>query len=388
MDDLNLINVTVDGFKDYVKLFFEMGEKTGSLTPIMGIGKSGVGKTESVYDLTKELGIGFCELRLVTMTEVDLLGIPTINEYNMTTWASNELLPNEKRDGPKGILVLDEITSASNTIRAAAYQLLDSKRALGNYKLPDGWIVVALGNGPNDGGVFQGMEYATMGRCRSFRIEPDLSTWKKWAIARGVNPTVLAFVSNMPDYLHKMDVDNIGGAFPCPRTWAAVSTALNYVEEMNGGKPIDSKMVMELVGSGVGADCAATFSAFYDYNRSMISVEDIIDGKASVDIGIIEPQVMYIIAQNLVRELSRELKLGKIGYDDFEEKTIKRVANACNWIVGVGRSSLDLAIMTLTDLSQNVKDFSTLVLSSKFDTYSPDFVQFAEDNKIVFSGGE
>lgn len=382
VETLNMLSVTVDKFKRLVREQIEDGD----FTPIIGIGKSGVGKTEAIGELTKELGIGFCELRLVTMTETDLLGIPTINEYGRTDWASNNLLPHVDRDGESGILVLDEITSATSTIRAAAYQLLDSKRALGNYKLPDKWIVVALGNGPDDGGVFQGMEVAFLSRCRCWRIEPDLRTWKKWAIDKGVNPTVVAFLSSMPEYLHKLNTDEIAGIFPCPRSWTSLSTKLNKSEEKNNNQPLDQESVDVYAGGCVGVDVAATFGAFYSYNKSVISVEDILDGKADINIGRVEPQVMYIIVQNLVRSLTQELKLGKIGVGKYKEETVKRVANACNWVVGVGNTSLDLAVMALTDLSQNVSEFSQLVIQDdRFDQYSPQFTQFAVDNNVVFN---
>ena len=66
-------------------------------------------------------------------------------------------------------------------MRAAAYQLLDGQRALGNYKLPEKWICVGLGNGPDDGGVFNGAEAALFTRCYGFRVAPNLESFKEYA---------------------------------------------------------------------------------------------------------------------------------------------------------------------------------------------------------------
>ena len=383
METLNMLSVTVGMFSRLVREQLEDND----LTPIIGIGKSGVGKTESIYELTQELGIGFCELRLVTMTETDLLGVPTINEHGRTDWASNNLLPHEERDGKQGILVLDEITSATSTIRAAAYQLLDSKRALGNYKLPDGWLVVGLGNGPDDGGVFSGMEGAFLNRARCWRIEPDLRTWKKWAINKSVNPTVVAFLSSMPEYLHQFDPDEIAQVFPSPRSWVALSKKLNDREKRNGNRPLDQESVDIYTAACVGANVATTFGAFYSYNRSIVSVEDILDGKADTNVGRLEPQVMYIIGQNLVRALTSEVKTGRLSTDRFKPETVKRVANACKWITGVGKHSLDLAVMTLTDLAQHVIEFQQIVLNDPdFGDLCPELLDFAVENSIVFGG--
>jgi MoxR-like ATPase len=43
------------------------------------------------------------------------------------------------------ILFLDEITSAPPTVSAAAYQLILDRR-LGDYVVPEGWVIFAAGN--------------------------------------------------------------------------------------------------------------------------------------------------------------------------------------------------------------------------------------------------
>lgn len=380
-ETLNMRPVTVDMFTRLVAEQIEDAD----LTPIIGIGKSGVGKTESIFELTKKLGIGFCELRLVTMTETDLLGIPIVNKDGRTDWASNNMLPLAERDGEVGILVLDEITSATSTIRAAAYQLLDSKRALGNYKLPPKWLVVALGNGPDDGGVFQGMECAFLSRARCWRIEPDLKTWKKWAINKGVNPTVIAYLGSAPNHLHHMKPDEMASVFPCPRSWTSLSQKLNDRESKNSGKPLDQDSVDIYASSCIGAEISSFFGAFYAYNKSVINVEDILNNKAKTDIGNMEPEVMYIIVQNLVRALTQVLKVGYISYGKYKREAVEQVCNACNWLVAVGKHKLDLAITAITDLSENVEEFAELIIQDEqFDELSPQFTQFAIDNQIVF----
>ena len=62
-------------------------------TPVVVIGKSGVGKTESMADLAKELNIGFVELRLSHYQESDLIGLPYITSDNRTSHAMTELFP-------------------------------------------------------------------------------------------------------------------------------------------------------------------------------------------------------------------------------------------------------------------------------------------------------
>lgn len=387
---MGTLNMKKGNIMDFKKLVKEEME-SGSMIPILGLGKSGIGKTVAIYEVTQELGVGFCEIRLAIVPEVDLLGLPSIDSDNRTAWSPGKALPDVKRDGERGILVIDEVTAAPTSRRAAIFQLLDSKRALGDYKLPEGWMVVSIGNGPYDGGVFQGIEEAYMSRGFSIRIEPDLKIWKKWAVGKGINPTIIAFLSAMPEYLHKYGSSEEGYAqtHPCPRSWEMLSIALNRLESLNGNRPLDQETIDVRAGYALGEEAAATFGAFYAYNRQIISVEDILDGKASTEIGSLEPQVMYIIVQNLVRAISQEVNLGRIGVGRYKDETVRKIANACNWIVGIGDYSLDLAIMSMTDLSQNVTAMTDIIINGKnFDQYCPQFIEFAGRNNVIFGFGE
>lgn len=390
-ETLNMMSVTIEDFIGEVGE--QMDEK--NYDPMIGIGKSGVGKTMSIYEFCQKRNIGFCELRLVTLTEVDLLGIPTLTDDGRTTYASNDLLPNVERDGEEGILVLDEITSATSTIRAAAYQLLDSKRALGNYKLPDKWKVIALGNGPDDGGVFQGMEHAFLSRAVCFRIEPDLDCWKRWAIAKGINPSVVAFLQFDNSWFHKMNVDEIASIFPCPRSWVALSKMLN-AREQRKGRSLKDYEVMMLAAGAVGVEASSPFATFYKYNDKIeLSPEDIIAGKATtesgnigsrkfvsnVDISSMEQQVIYITIQSLIKVLNEQLKS-----NITKEDKINKIVNSVKWVLSTANVRLDYAITALSDLTQGVEEFHNVVLTEdKFDELLPEFLQFAIDNEIVLS---
>jgi len=381
-ETMNMMEISVDTFINEIKEELE----DENYNPVIGLGKSGVGKTMSIYELTQELGIGFCELRLVTMTEVDMLGIPIIDDAGRTTYASNALLPNEKIDGSRGILVLDEVTSATSTLRAAAYQLMDSKRALGNYKLPPQWKVVGLGNGIGDGGVFTGMENAFLSRATCYRIEPNLETWKKWAIKNGVNPSILAYLTFDPSKIHEMDENEIASVFPCPRSWTALSQKLNKREEKNGGYLPTDKVELYAAGT-VGVKVASAFASFYSYNKKTISPEDVLSGKAKPEeIKSLESEVVYIVIQSIIKQLSAELKAGKLpGIGEFKPDALQRAVNVINWIVGISKYKLDYAITALTDISGGIPEMQDLVLmNDDFNDMCPDFIKFTSDLQIVF----
>ena len=383
--NMNMISVTMQEFLTMVK---ESIIDEDYETPIICLGKSGIGKTEAIKGLCDEMGIGCMELRLVTLNEVDLLGVPTIEEQangkKTTVWASMDDLPIAERDGERGILVLDEITSCTRTIRAAAFQLLDAKRALGNYKLPEKWLVVALGNGPEDGGVFEGIEYAFLNRCLGVRVEPDLNSWKMWAVEAGVHPAVLGFVSWQPQYLHQINVDaEYEEKLPSPRTWTKLSIKLNNAEKRRGGI-LDDRTVEIYAAAAVGEAAASMFASFYAYKKKTVSVDEIMEGKALDAIYDMDTQVMYMQIQTVVAGISAELK-NTISGGDWPETTYRRIANACRWIIAVGKIRLDIATSIFNELNLTTKYFGAIVMDEKFDEICPELLEFATTNKLVYA---
>jgi len=377
-ENMNMMEVTVETFIRQIRENLE----DEIYDPVIGIGKSGVGKTMSIHELTKELGIGFCELRLVTLTEVDMLGIPVI-ENGRTTYASNALLPDEQRDGKRGILVLDEITSATSTVRAAAYQLLDSKRSLGNYKLPNNWLVVGLGNGIDDGGVFQGLEAAMISRATCYRIEPDTNTWIRWALKSGVNPSVIAYIKWRPEKIHVFDPDAMAGVFPCPRSWTALSTKLNRREARTPNGVLSVEDVELYAAGSIGVDLAPDFAGFYSYKEEIASIEDILEGKAEPMSSNTRTEIVHLTIQGVVKSLDNELQKGRNSEGEFSDECVRRAANAVRWTLALPR--LDFKIAMLRDMSASSKLFEELILTDdKFDRACPELMEFCVENKVLF----
>ena len=379
-ETLNMRTVSLTRVMKQVRLQLS----TEDYTPVIVIGKSGIGKTESMAELAHTMGIGFKELRLSHYQESDLVGLPYI-EDGITKHAETDLLP-DTNDKNQGILLLDEVTSSQKSMRSAVYQLMDSSRKLGQYKLPDRWLIVCCGNGPEDGGDFRGIEPALMSRGRCMRVEEDLTAWKVWAINKGIHPVVVAFLSFKPDQLHVIDLDRPNDMIACPRNWVKLSTQLINMEKVSGGIISDEDDLEFAACSCVGANCGPYFVSFYRYNKAVINAEDVMDGKVSPDTAKgIEAEVMYIVVQNLVKCVKTELQNNQTG-DYFADKSVKRVANVCNWLVAIGRKiKLDMAVMAFQDLGNNVDEFQRLIVEDEFDVVCPDFAEFCTESNVIFS---
>ena len=377
LETLNMPEVTVEDFTNFIREQLEFGD----LTPILGIGKSGIGKTESICGLAKKYGYGYRELRLITTTEIELIGLP-YREDNVTKYSPKAILPTEA-DGERGILVLDEITSCSDTLRAASFQLLDTSRSLGEYKLPDGWLVVGLGNGPDDGGVFENIQSALISRCSSFRVEPDIKSWKKWAIENGVHPSIIAYIEFAPEMLHKRNIEEMDSVFPCPRSWAKASTAI--LNRERGGGQLSRDSLRMVVASTIGAKEFESFYAFYQFNKETIKIEDILNGTATTDVDLSQREVLFITAQNIVKTVYGLLEgKGYEGMDDIPKDVLKQVANAINWVIDIAENSmLDLGMGVLQDLVANSGVLMRVLTNFEFDELCPKFMSFSVKNKVI-----
>lgn len=372
MAENNLPSITVEHFYDIIKM--QLSEN--NYRPIFGLGKGGIGKTESIEELTKELNIGYVDIRLLMYTESDLKGIPYPNaEHTRTVWLQNNILPTVEKDGERGILVLDEITSANRSVRTAAYQLLNERR-LGEYKLPDKWLIVCLGNGEEDGGDYQGMEGNFANRCSVFNIVPNLDAWKSWAIRKNVNPLVIAYVTFKPNDLHSYNPEAENEIlFASPRSWKAISDILN-VTEFDSNNMILTSRIIANIGQRVGY----SFISFCKYKNSAIDPERIVKNGENPQINSYE--VINITVQSVIKIISDKINLDVSNGNAIQPDTITWIANALRWLMSL---KTEFAVMGIRDLVRsNPSVIRTIMLHPSLHNQCPEIIDFATKNEIIF----
>lgn len=214
-------------------------------------GSRGVGKSSIVHQVAAHHGVPLTDLRLTTLEPVDIRGAIYADErQGRTVWFPPEFLPGPEE--PAGILFLDELTAADPRLQVSAYSLILDRRA-GNYRLPEGWMVVAAGNASFHGAVSHDMGTALADRMFHLHVQASVEAFLAYAIEHGLAPEVMAYLKVRPDRLDdtaaQLEGDHLVGA--SPRGWEDVSRVLQA--------PLSDEARQVLVRGRIGAANAAEF---------------------------------------------------------------------------------------------------------------------------------
>ncbi len=256
--------------------------------PIFLWGAPGIGKSQIISQVAKDKGYNLIDIRAVLLDPVDLRGLPRITSEGQATWCPPSFLPKEGSND-KGIVFLDELNAAPPLVQAACYQLV-LDRKIGEYTLPDGWTVIAAGNGDKDRAVTHRMPTALANRMVHIDMQTSLDDWLKWAEKAHIRKEIIAFLRFRPKLLHDFDPQSASKAFASPRSWEFVSRILD-------ANPHES-VEYELYQGTVGMTAATEFIGFLRIWRDLPTVENVITSPSTVEIPA-EPATLYALSEAL-----------------------------------------------------------------------------------------
>jgi ATPase family associated with various cellular activities (AAA) len=259
-------------------------------------GGPGIGKSDIVRALARELGRQLIDVRAVLLDPVDLRGLPHVNGDSRAHWCIPDFLP---REG-SGILFLDELNRAPMLVQNACLQLV-LDRKIGEYTLPENWDILAAGNRLSDGGGVTKMNSALSTRFRHLDIEPDLEDWCHWAIKANVEPVVIAFVRFRPELLYKFDATE--RTFPCPRTLESLSKIL----ASSPSPAIENELFDGTIGKGASVE----FAAFMRLYRNLPSIDAILLNPKDAPVPKDDPASLFAVSCALGRRATVE-NLGRV----------------------------------------------------------------------------
>lgn len=258
--------------------------------PIFLWGPPGTGKSAIVRDVTVELDYQMVDVRATLLDPVDWRGIPTVKN-GVTQWAPPVFLPREGR----GVLFLDELAQAPPLVQASCMQLV-LDRAVGEYRLPDEWTVVAASNRQEDRAGTHRLITPLLNRLIHLDVEVSTDDWQEWAVNKGVHPAVRSFINFRPNLLFSFDPSKNERAFATPRSWQFVSDVL-------GATPPNA--VGEVVRGCVGEGPGTEFKRFYDFYLNMPDIDDLLARPATAAIPT-EPSLRYALVGALADKIKND----------------------------------------------------------------------------------
>lgn len=227
-------------------------------------GPPGVGKSDVVAQIAQDSKLELRDVRLSLLDPTDLKGFPVPDlAKKLMRWLPADFLPTKG----KGLLFLDEMNQAPQSVQGAAYQLI-LNRKIGDYKLPDGWSVLAAGNRTSDRSIAHAMPAALANRFVHLDFDIDVDEWNVWAMNNEIHTDVRAFIKFRPNLLHSFDPATNPRAFPSPRSWSFVNDVYKSHLSQNDE--------FELIKGTIGEGAAAEFSGFVRLIKDLPTVDAIL----------------------------------------------------------------------------------------------------------------
>ncbi len=239
--------------------------------PVILRGRHGVGKSQVVYQIAKDLELPVVERRASQMTEGDLVGLPSVDgdrtSFNPPDWFK---VACEK----PVLLFLDEVDRAVLEVRQGIFELTDSRKLNGHHLHPD-TVVFAAVNGGEHGEQYQvnEMDPAELDRYSVWDIEPTIEDWLSWAKSN-VDSLIWDFINQNHNHLeHNSDYEP-NKVYPSRRSW----DRLNQV--LVGGNMLEAGPAMfNLATSFVGFEAAVSFNDFAKNYERQVTVEQLLAGE-------------------------------------------------------------------------------------------------------------
>ena len=269
-----------DSFGDYVI-------PVESQRPLLLIGPPGIGKTAIMRQIASECGIGLVAYTITHHTRQSAIGLPYIEkknfggvEYSVTEYTMSEIIASvykqiEETGLKEGILFIDEINCASETLAPAMLQFLQYK-TFGSHKVPDGWIIVAAGNPPEYNKSVREFDIVTLDRVKKIEVKEDYDIWKEYAVRNSVHSAIISYLDIKKENFYCLKNTADGKVFATARGWEDLSNIMYVYEQLN--KVVDYDVIFQYIQNQKTARDFASYIELYKKYKQDYSIPEILDG--------------------------------------------------------------------------------------------------------------
>jgi len=257
-------------------------------------GEAGIGKTSTILEIGKDLGLNVVKINLSQIEEIgDLTGFP-VKEFEVvktaedgakvTKWIPENTLPmyiqnkyvptGEKRmthatpewiQGKEegGILILDDYTRADSRFLQACMELIDRQTYI-SWKLPKDWHIILTTNPDNGDYNVTSIDVAQKTRFITTYLKFDAECWARWAEQNDIDSRCINFL-----LMHPETVTQKTNARSITTFFNSISSVENFEESLP---------LIQMIGEGsVGGEFATLFTTFI-HNKldKMVSPKDML----------------------------------------------------------------------------------------------------------------
>lgn len=279
------------------------------LTPIL-LGQPGIGKSDLMRRIAKELNVKLIDMRLAQCEPTDLLGFPSV-QGDKGRYTPMETFPLETDPIPVGfkgwLLFLDELPNANTHVQLAAYKLI-LDREVGNHKLHENCFIVSAGNREQDECFVQPMPSALKSRMVHLELEMNANEWIDYAIKSGMDYRVTSFIAFDKSKLHSEYKDSEESSYACPRTWDFVSRLI--IDKGDIANPVMRNILNGTVSSPVTTEFLAYVKYFDKLPTYAQVIKDPLKTKIAdkYDLGLIWATIAMLNANFALKDLSNVMK--------------------------------------------------------------------------------
>lgn len=262
----------------------------GVMRPVILEGAPGLGKTQIMKQIADQLGVEFQCLHAPLMQPEDW-GMPVVNatKDGIKFIVPTEKLPIEGSEfGDSGILVIDELPQAENSIQKIVANLMQEREIHGK-KLKPGWLIVATGNRSADRAGANRLLSHLRNRCTTIEFTPDLDDWCSWYMGtENFKPECLGFIRFRSGLLSAFDPQQ--EISPTPRGWTeGVFASLGNVP---------SECEYEVFKGDVGEGAATEFMAYMKIFRNLPDIDTLLKNPLKANVPT-EAAVLYALSSTL-----------------------------------------------------------------------------------------
>jgi hypothetical protein len=294
----NQVNLNTDELKTFVNHIVNNNrylQENGKIPVAIAVeGEAGIGKTSTILEIGKDLGLNVVKINLSQIEEIgDLTGFPVkefevvkttedgskvtkwVPENTMPMYIQNKYVPTgEKRmthatpewiQGKEegGILILDDYTRADSRFLQACMELIDRQTYI-SWKLPKDWHIILTTNPDNGDYNVTSIDVAQKTRFITTYLKFDAECWARWAEQNDIDSRCINFL-----LMHPETVTQKTNARSITTFFNSISSVENFEESLP---------LIQMIGEGsVGAEFATLFTTFI-HNKldKMVSPKDML----------------------------------------------------------------------------------------------------------------